>query len=75
MTLEIFPGKAAQQTERVGINRGERDGTAVEIAPLDWQRLADGVLAGVPISKAEALAIVQSTPDQLLAILDASFKI
>ena len=57
MTLN-FPGKAAQKNERVGINRSDHDGT-VGTVPLDWQRLADRVLAGIPISKVEALAIVQ----------------
>jgi biotin synthase len=41
----------------------------------DWNKLADDVLAGYSVTPEEALAIVQSDDDELLDILQASFRI
>ena len=43
--------------------------------PSLWATLADRVLAGSPIQREEALAILQSPDDQLLDLLSAAFKI
>ncbi|MFP6619226.1 MAG: radical SAM protein, partial [Pirellulaceae bacterium] len=40
-----------------------------------WQALADQVLAGTPIDRDEALAILRCPDDQLLELLSASFQI
>jgi biotin synthase len=42
---------------------------------LDWRELARQVLAGEPIDRRAALAVVQAPDDQLLAILDAAFEV
>ncbi|WP_018132667.1 biotin synthase BioB [Effusibacillus pohliae] len=42
---------------------------------IDWQALADRVLRGEPVTKREALAIVQADDDEVLEILQAAFRI
>jgi biotin synthase len=41
----------------------------------DWQALAARVLQGVPVTRQEALAIVQAGDDEVLDILQAAFQI
>lgn len=40
-----------------------------------WKELADKVLNGYEINKEEALAILQSSDDEILNVMDAAFKI
>ena len=40
-----------------------------------WNQMADQVLAGQALSDEQALSILQAPDDQLLAILDASFRV
>lgn len=42
---------------------------------LDYRHLADAVLAGHAVTHAEALAILQSPDHDLLAVLDAAFRV
>ncbi len=42
---------------------------------MDWNRLADGVLAGNAISGDEALGILRSSDDELLAVLHGAFRL
>ena len=42
---------------------------------MKWNELSKGVLEGRPVTRDEALAIMESPDDYLLAILDASFAI
>ncbi|HVO67624.1 MAG TPA: biotin synthase BioB [Syntrophales bacterium] len=42
---------------------------------MKWNELSKGVLAGRPLTHGEALAIMESSDDDLLAILDAAFAI
>lgn len=42
---------------------------------MDWNALADRVLDGVPITREEALSVVNAPDDELLAILHAAFKV
>lgn len=44
-------------------------------APLGYRRLADEVLAGRRLTSAEALAILRAPDDDLLAVLDAAFRV
>jgi biotin synthase len=44
-------------------------------APVDWQALADRVLAGHGLTRAEGLAILRSPDDDLLDLLAAAFRI
>lgn len=41
----------------------------------EWSCRADEVLAGRPLTRAEALAILRSPDDELLAVLDGAFRI
>jgi biotin synthase len=50
-----------------------RSGTTTQ--RMNWHQLADRVLAGDPVTPDEALAILQSDDDELLDVLQASFKI
>jgi biotin synthase len=43
--------------------------------PYDWSGLADSVLAGQPLSDAQALAILRSPDEQLLELLAAAYRI
>lgn len=45
------------------------------VTPLDYRRLADRVLAGHCVTHDEALAILQSPDEDLLAVLDAAFRV
>ncbi len=40
-----------------------------------WHRIAEGVLAGQPLDRADARAVLVAEPDQLLALLDAAFLV
>ena len=40
-----------------------------------WHRIAEGVLAGEPLDRADARAVLAAEPDQLLALLDAAFAV
>jgi biotin synthase len=42
---------------------------------MDWNRLADGVLAGEAIAGDDALAVLRSPDDELLAVLHAAFRL
>ncbi len=42
---------------------------------MNWNALADNVLAGQQVSRAEALAMLGAPDDDLLALLDAAFRI
>ncbi|HYA13227.1 MAG TPA: biotin synthase BioB [Syntrophales bacterium] len=42
---------------------------------MKWNELSKGVLVGRPLTRGEALAIMESPDDDLLAILDAAFAI
>lgn len=42
---------------------------------LDWKELASRVLEGIPVTKEQALAIVQADDDEVLEILQAAFLI
>jgi len=42
---------------------------------MKWNELSKGVLTGRPLTRSEALAIMESSDDDLLAILDAAFAI
>lgn len=42
---------------------------------MDWNGLSYKVLEGVPVTRAEALAVLQSPDDALLAVLDAAFRV
>ena len=42
---------------------------------MSWQHLANRVLEGYQITKTEALGIVNSSPDELLALLQAAFRV
>lgn len=42
---------------------------------MDYRQLADAVLAGHQVTHAEALAILRSPNDELLAVLDAAFRV
>jgi biotin synthase len=42
---------------------------------MKWNELSKGVLMGRPLTRSEALAIMESSDDDLLAILDAAFAI
>src|SRR6188474_1330149 len=44
-------------------------------APARWQALAEGVLAGRPLSTEQALAILRSPDDELLDLLAAAYRI
>jgi biotin synthase len=41
----------------------------------DWNRLADQSLAGNPPTRAEALAVLEASDDELLAVLQAAFRV
>lgn len=40
-----------------------------------WHQIADDVLAGAPLDRADARAVLTADPDQLLALLDAAFAV
>ena len=40
-----------------------------------WHRIAEGVLAGQLLDRADARAVLAAEPDQLLALLDAAFAV
>jgi len=40
-----------------------------------WHQIADEVLAGAPLDRADARAVLAAGPDQLLALLDAAFAV
>ena len=40
-----------------------------------WHRIADEVLAGEPLDRADARAVLAADPDQLLALIDAAFAV
>ena len=40
-----------------------------------WHQIADDVLAGAPLDRADARAVLAAGPDQLLALLDAAFTV
>ena len=40
-----------------------------------WEALADKALAGEPLTREEALAVLRSDDDELLALLDAAFRV
>ncbi len=42
---------------------------------ISWNRVADDVLAGRPITEDEALAVLQSPDDELLELLAAAFRV
>jgi len=42
---------------------------------MDWNQLADRILAGEEISRREALAVLQSTDEELLAVLGAAHRV
>jgi biotin synthase len=42
---------------------------------MDWNALSERVLAGVPATRDEAMAVLTSTEDELLPLLQASFRI
>lgn len=46
-----------------------------ETAAADWSALAQGVLEGRPITRAEALAVLRAPDEELLAVLDAAFRV
>jgi len=42
---------------------------------MNWTALAEAVLAGRAVTRAEALAVLQAPDDDLLAVLDAAFRV
>jgi biotin synthase len=44
-------------------------------APLDYRRLADQVLGGHHVTRDEAMAVLQSPDEDLLAVMDAAFRV
>jgi biotin synthase len=42
---------------------------------MNWNKLADDVLAGRILTRDEALAVVQAPDDELLAVLNAAFRV
>lgn len=44
-------------------------------ATTKWSALADAALAGTVISRDQARAVLQTPPDELLALLDAAFRV
>ena len=44
-------------------------------ATSSWDDLADQVLAPQPITREQGLAVVRSSDDELLALLQAAFKV
>ncbi len=42
---------------------------------LSWNEMADLVLAGESLSRADAMRILRADDDQLLAILDAAYRV
>lgn len=75
MSLELFPGTARQPVRDRGVNK-MLTSTAPSLAKrVDWQALASRVIAGERITKTEALSIVESSPDELLDVLHAAFRI
>ncbi|MCS6771981.1 MAG: biotin synthase BioB [Kiritimatiellae bacterium] len=46
-----------------------------KIAAVDWDELAERALAGIAPTREEALAILQSDDDDLLALLHAAFRV
>ena len=47
-----------------------------QLAPVVlWEELADRTLAGEPLSREEALAVLRSPDDELLALLAAAFRV
>ncbi|MEI7702935.1 MAG: biotin synthase BioB, partial [Planctomycetia bacterium] len=49
--------------------------TAAETGALSWDEMADFVLEGGTISRTDAIRILEASDDELLAILDATFRI
>ena len=49
--------------------------TSFASAELSWQEMADSVLGGESLSREAALRILRASDDQLLAILDAAFRV
>jgi len=43
--------------------------------PLSWSEMADSVLHNGPLSRPDALRILQADDDQVLAILDAAYRV
>jgi biotin synthase len=48
---------------------------ATEWTIMNWDRLADDVLAGKSISRDDGLAVLACPDDELLALLDATFRV
>lgn len=42
---------------------------------MKWKNTAKRILAGIPLKRAEALEILQSPDDALLAVLDGAFTL
>lgn len=42
---------------------------------MDWNALSERVLAGVPATREDAMAVLRSSDDELLEVLQASFRI
>src|SRR5262245_5237614 len=42
---------------------------------MDWNKLADRALSGAEPERADALAVLESPDDELLGVLDASFRV
>ena len=42
---------------------------------MNWKQLAEDVLAGRALARAEALAVLEAPDDELLALLDAAFRV
>ncbi len=49
--------------------------TSSKSVELTWQEMADAALGGEPLSREAALRILRADDDQLLAILDAAFRV
>jgi len=47
----------------------------IRCVPMKWDQLAEQVLAGRGLSGEEALAVLQSADDELLAVLNAAFRV
>lgn len=44
-------------------------------SPIDWSRVRDTALRDEPISREDALAVLRSGPSELLAVLDAAYRV
>jgi len=75
MALQMYPGVVGELLNEID---GRNAGASVSMRAsndIDWQWLAGRVIDGERITKAEALSIVECSPNELLDLLHAAFRI